>query len=415
MNNNQFNQKYGISDNLATKLRISTNEKNSNNIAGKPKILALEIMKRFFSNPIVIIAAIVFIFLIVTALVVKYTSPYPAVKSIDTNWKVGTSDHENLPPIFAPFKITSDKQIIKRLREMKTGEFKHWLSQYAVYESLGTGARIINYDAYKYWKGMMILHELKEWKDAGNPVSSLTSSKFAELAAKVPELKTFFGTNLRGADIWTTVWAGVLESMRISLIVAIIETTVGVVIGCYLGFNAGKKIDTFMMRVIEIFQAPPSIIWLLLFVSIWGTSEWILIAALLFVGWTYPIGYTRMFIITVKDEEYITAAKSIGCSMSRQVFVHALPAIVGKIAMNFVRRVPSIILTIASLAFLGFFNDDSSANLGKFMLDNIGDSEQNAWLLILPALILLALSVSLQFIAIGLHDALDPKIIKAKK
>nr|WP_307917624.1 ABC transporter permease subunit [Mycoplasmopsis bovis] len=171
------------------------------------------------------------------------------------------------------------------------------------------------------------------------------------------------------------------------------------------------------MRMIDIFQAPPSIIWLLMFISLSkdGPNDWILIAGLLFTGWTWPIHSTRLFIITVKDEEYILASKSIGASKNRQIFFHALPAILGKIAMNYVRRIPGVILSIASLSFLGFYNSPDSYNLGKFLSDNIGKETENPWIVIIPATTLLLLSLSLQFIAIGLHDALDPKVIKIKR
>ncbi|MGV2393186.1 UNVERIFIED_CONTAM: ABC transporter permease subunit [Campylobacter lari] len=86
---------------------------------------------------------------------------------------------------------------------------------------------------------------------------------------------------------------------------------------------------------------------------------------------------TRLFVITVKDEEYIVAAKSTGARPMRQIFNHALPAVIGKIAQSYVRRIPSVIISIASLAFLGFFKDQNSYNLGKFMLDNIGLSSTN--------------------------------------
>ncbi|GAA8715100.1 glutathione ABC transporter permease GsiD [Chlamydia abortus] len=84
-----------------------------------------------------------------------------------------------------------------------------------------------------------------------------------------------------------------------------------------------------------------------------------------------------MFIITVKDEEYIIASKSVGAKTSRQIFYHALPAILGKIATNFVRRIPSIIMSVASLAFLGFFNENNDISLGQLLVESIGDAQKN--------------------------------------
>lgn len=413
--NLKFNQRYGISDELQNKLKLVKQQKFTHNIAGKPKILAIEILKRFFTNPMVVIAFCVFLAIIITALVVSFSSPYPAVKPIDYYLPVDkkVSDFQSLPPIFSQWTETTDNNKITNLYRWSSEPYSKYLKDYANFKEIVPG-QILYYNAYSYFEGQQLYSKIFKILDK-DPNAIITAEQLAEFKNAIPKLNTFFGTNNAGTDIWTTVWKGTLESLWIALFVATVEIIIGVFVGAYLGFNAGKWLDTFMMRVIEIFTSPPSIIWLLLFVSIWGTNPWVLIAGLLFVGWTGPIGVTRLFIITVKDEEYILAAKSIGASEKRQIFFHALPAILGKIAMSYVRRIPSVILSIASLAFLGFFKDDSSANLGKFMLDNLEDSKNNVWLLIIPASILLCISISLQFIAVGLHDALDPKVIKLKR
>lgn len=438
----EFNKKYRLNKNFISKLTYSKNEISANSIAGKPKVLAIEILKRFFSNPVVLIASLLFITLIVIALLVKYTSPYLPGQRVDSNWeKLGyTIKNTNintikaLPPSFSPFKtITgSDNEIIRNINRFTDQNYKFYgyLKNYLIKDSTyfivdgSVSSPVYSVDIYNYWKAAEI-NSFMSQNLSDNSTSFVTNPankkivdgvyKLAVDAVNQANLSTYFGTTEAGIDIWTTVWAGTLESLWIALIVATIETIVGVSIGAILGFNAGKWIDTIFSRIIEIFQAPPSIIWLLMFVSIWGTSAPVLIAGLLFVGWTYPISSTRLFVITVKDEEYIVAAKSTGVSPIRQIFNHALPAVVGKIAQNYVRRIPSVIISIASLAFLGFFSDPNSYNLGKFMIENISTASVNPWVMILPASILLIISLSLQFVALGLHDALDPKVIKLKR
>ncbi|WP_027120662.1 ABC transporter permease [Mycoplasmopsis lipofaciens] len=419
MNSNDFNHQYKLTQEFINKIKLAKDKKNSNSIAGKPKILAIEVIKRFFKNPAVLIAFITFIALMIAAVVITTTSPLPAVKKVDFYWQneYKTTDINSLPPIFKPIIETSNGSIIHRTQLM-LGEklndgvdFSKYLKDYITdYEKLTPSIIKLNY--YNYWDGAWILGQLTNAQSRGE---TITPALVAEVTAKLPNFRPIFGTTELGVDIWTTVWKGALESIWVALVVASIETLIGVFVGAYLGFHAGKSLDTFMMRIIEIFQSPPSIIWLLMFVSIWGPSNIVLILGLLFVGWTWPIGTTRMFIITVKDEEYIIAAKSVGASTKRQIFMHALPAIIGKLAMNYVRRIPSIILTIASLAFLGFYQDSNSANLGYFMINNTKLADTNPWVMILPATILLTLSLSLQFIAVGLHDALDPRVIKTSR
>lgn len=193
------------------------------------------------------------------------------------------------------------------------------------------------------------------------------------------------------------------------------EAIIGISIGAFLGFYAGKLIDTIIMRVIEIFLAPPTLIWILLFVSIIGANEWSLVLTLTIVGWPGFVGITRMFIITVKDEEFIIAAKAIGVGTPRRIFVHALPTIIGKIANNIVRSVPGVILWIASLAFLGFFKEKKDTNLGQMLIEASQEVGSNIWIIALPTIILLFLSLSLNFIALGVHDALDPRVMNKGK
>lgn len=253
------------------------------------------------------------------------------------------------------------------------------------------------------------LHErLTLLKSSGKVINDAV---VAEELAKIPRLNTLLGTSETGYDIWTTTWYASWKAIRVALLVAIVQTVIGVSIGAFLGFHAGKMVDTIGMRIIDIIQSLPELIWLLLFVIILGANETTLIIALILVGWSTPVSTTRLFIITVKDEEYIVAAKSVGSSTARQVFVHALPAILGKIATNFVRRIPAIILSISALAFLGFFKEKDDVNLGQMLIDALPQVSNNFWILLLPSLILLTLSLSLQFVALGVHDALDPKVI----
>lgn len=415
MTSAEFNKQYKLTKEFTTKIVFSKSKKNSNSIAGKPKVLTVEIIKRFFKNPAVIVATIIFLTILILAIVASYGSSYHAQVRIDQDNP--TSFVNDLPPKFSPYKTDKIPSAAAEkgtvwwyLKEFTHGPYKQYLSKYAKYSIDKTSNnKLFSYDAYSFWHGYMLWNILK----ATDP-DTLTQVQVDALSSTIPELHTHFGTTSRMFDIWTSVWYDALQSIKIAFLVATIEAVIGIMVGAYLGFHAGKWLDTIMMRVIEIFQAPPSIIWLLMFVSLWGEKDIVLICGLLFVGWTWPIGATRMFIITVKDEEYIVASKSVGASTSRQIFAHALPAILGKVAMNYVRRIPAVIMSIASLAFLGFFGASDSTNIGAFMFQNLEQSEQNAWLLILPATILLFLSLSMQFIALGLHDALDPRVVKVK-
>ncbi|QJR43947.1 ABC transporter permease subunit [Mycoplasma miroungirhinis] len=422
----EFNNRYNLGTNLQEKIKYVENPDSlySSNIAGKPKKMLVEIAKRFFKNPYVTLAFITFIVLLLCSIIIPiatHYSPNKPINNIDkefitllppqyTNTKSIFLKNNNR--IFETFiKI---KELVDKHPELQT-YFQPLLDTFKVHELVGASKSFsVTYNPFIVFDSYLLNIEIQKILDV-DPNHTFNPEFIASLRATFPAVSTLLGTDINGFDIWTTSWAATAESIKIALIVATLQTLIGVAIGAYLGFHVGKWIDTIFMRIIEIFLAPPSLIWLLLFVSIMGVSNTALIIALVVTGWAWPVSRTRMFIITVKDEEYITAAKSIGASTSRQVFTHALPAIIGKIATGFVQRIPGIILSIASLAFLGFYKNIDNANLGQLLLDATPQAPDNFWILLLPSLILLTLSLSLQFIALGVHDALDPKVIKASK
>lgn len=459
MTNKDFNKKYRLSAALVqSSLKYSQQNSSEifNNVAGKPKKLVIEIFKRFFSNWVTVLSTIILLTVLITSIVVTTTSPYSGEKTFvnDIHYKTlnGTvsvgPEARNvsfLPPKWYGFTKPSGQftreiaiefisrikksdyyggqiydiiadPIFKNGKEISNNLFKILRDESGkiILDSSNQPTILIN--RYVYYKAFAVSQLLSLDKI---PTQGYTDVKYHSLVEELLKinnnfnLNTFLGTNKAGVDIWTNSWLGTWNAIRLALIVATIQTIIGVAVGAYLGFHAGTLLDTIIMRLIDIFVAPPTLIWLLLFASVFGTSDLTLGLALIFVGWTGSVGGTRMFIITVKDEEYISASKSIGASKSRLIYSHALPAILGKIATSYVASIPSIILSVASLAFLGFFQGDT-ANLGSILSNASQEATENVWILLLPALILLSISVSLHFVALGVHDALDPKVIKAK-
>lgn len=447
MNNEVIDTSHYLTDEAKKLLKFASQKDNLllNEIAGKPKNMIVEIIKRYFKNPYVVIATIVFISVIITSVVVLSTSEYNRPDKIaewGSSFKVNNSViARDLPSQYAPYVTRifpgDDKEFYRFLYGFhQLPEFNKYLNFHYTLDAAGNlsgdlqytpdkAKFIARFNAYEFFKLREIIsiainegkingfNELIDYQ--GVPATKTLDAAWIDQTYKtITDVNSILGTDAIGQDIWTRTWAGTWESIQLALIVATIETIIGVAIGAWLGFNAGKKVDTIVMRILEIITAPPALIWFIMLVSIMGTSNLSLAVALIVVGWTGPVGGTRMFIITVKDEEYILASKSLGATQARQIFAHALPAVIGKISYSYVNRIPSVIMSVSSLAFLGFFNDDNSSNLGKLLIDANKYVDTNAWILILPIIILMAISLSLHFIALGVHDALDPKVIRVK-
>ncbi|ENY54096.1 ABC transporter permease [Metamycoplasma alkalescens] len=418
-----FNKQYKISSELSKKFAFvqGSDKVQTSSIAGRPKKMGIEIAKRFFSNPIVVISLIIFTFILMASLIVpsKLATEYTPNSPINKY-----SFIELLPPVYSPMvtKAVSNtdpvykfylnlKASISQLPQDQQVLWNQWFAFFldSAKTSSFEGQLFFTYNAYSLFEAGVLNELLFKAQQEG---STLTTDFVNTLkATQVPVLKTYLGTSSTGYDIWVTTWYATWRGIEIAIITTLIQAIFGITIGAFLGFHAGKLVDTIVMRIINIFNSPPTIIWILIFVGIFGTNQVSLILAMSIAGWPLFVGLTRMYIITVKNEEYIVAAKAIGASTPRQIFVHALPAIVGKIANSFVKNVPSAILWVASLAFLGFFKDGKDTNLGQILIESSSEAGQNVWIILLPTLILLFLTLSLNFMAIGIHDALDPRVI----
>lgn len=349
-----------------------------NSLSGKQKRISVDIAGRFFKNYFALVSLIVFLSILFIAIIAPLISNFgsnSAILPIDAQFIT------NLPPSYSPIvtevlTTTQLEHIEKILGEISDKK-----------ELTPNGDWLVTYDKYK----------------------------LIDKTMGTTNFQTILGTTQEGIDIWTRTWTATRDSLLLSILVAFSETFIGIVIGAYLGFHAGTWIDTVLTRVIDIIKNVPSIIWFLLLVSLFKDINFgTLFLSLVIIGWTAPVYQTRLWMITVKDQEYILASKSIGASTNRQIFVHALPAVIGKLATTLVQRIVIVIFFISSLSFLGFIPHGGEPNLGTILNEARSQVENNIWILLLPSIILLLISLSTQFIANGLHDALDPKLAGGK-
>lgn len=439
MNKKEFNKKYGLSNSLvegSLKKYIPQESQVFNNIAGKPKKYLFEMAKRFFSNWVVVLSTIAFLIVLLMSLIISTTPTYSSTKPINgdisiflldgSKYNGGSSSFVRfLPPGYSPLVNSTlfigNEEYLRNINLWNDPTIYGGYIFSEVFGGANKGFFIegneLLVDAYRWYEAntMFVLLENSSEisRNASFEQTAAAVTKLRELNPQI-NLSVLLGTNSIGVDIWTSSWVGTWNAIRLAIIVATIQTIIGVSIGSYLGFHVGSWIDTIMMRIIDIITAPSILIWLLIFASLFGTSDLSLGISLIVVGWPGSVGRSRTFIITVKDEEYITASKSIGVSKVGLVYRHALPAIIGKIATSYVASIPGIIVWVSSLAFLGFVQEGETASLGVILSSAPSQAGNNFWILLLPSLILLTISVSLHFVALGIHDALDPKVIKVK-
>ncbi len=230
------------------------------------------------------------------------------------------------------------------------------------------------------------------------------------LLSSLNDYYPIFGTDQYGRDWWTVLWFSTSKSLLIAIIVAAFSTLIGAVYGAIAGYNAGKPIDTIMMRIVEIISGVPTIVWILVISLVFsdgGFNSFTISVSLILIGWIWPATSTRVFVMKYKDAEYIEASRTLGASNSRLIFKHLLPNISGKLMVRFVNQIPRTIFFETSLVFLGLVLPDS---IGLGSMIEVARQTGYFYLLIGPTMVIVLITLSAQIIANAFNDALDPKV-----
>ncbi|CAN5653795.1 ABC transporter permease subunit [soil metagenome] len=249
-----------------------------------------------------------------------------------------------------------------------------------------------------------------------------------------PSFQHPMGTDEAGRDLL----ARVLQGGRISLMVGVISTIVSLLVGVSYGAIAGYmggKIDNVMMRIVDIIYAIPYILIVIVLLSVFGgpnTPDWIqwmsekfggagnqglnqiflLFFALGLVSWLTMARVVRGQILSLKNQEFVLAARATGVSTPSIIFRHLVPNALGPVIIYATLTVPSVMLTEAFLSFLGLGVQAPYASWGSLASDGIKNIAIYPWQLIFPGVTMALTLFSLNFLGDGLRDALDPQTRK---
>lgn len=231
------------------------------------------------------------------------------------------------------------------------------------------------------------------------------------LGASPPAPGHLLGTDEAGRD----VLARILMGGRISLMVAFAATAVAFVIGVAYGALAGftgGRMDSAMMRLVDILYALPFTILVIILMVFFGQSIVLLFAAIGAVEWLTMARIVRSQILTLKHREFVEAAHALGIGQMRILFRHLLPNALGPIIVYATLIVPQVILVEAFVSFLGLGVQAPMPSWGTLIGDGARLMEENPWLLIFPSSALSLTLFCLNFLGDGLRDALDPRTIR---
>ncbi len=217
-----------------------------------------------------------------------------------------------------------------------------------------------------------------------------------------------FGTDQIGRDYLTRVLLGAQISLRLAAIVAVLSTVIGVTIGALAGFYRGW-IDSLLMRITDLVLVIPLLAVLLVASALFGGGDPVRIAILLALFlWTSLARIVRGVFLSLREKEYVQAARACGASDLRIIVRHMLPNTIGPIVVNLTLVLAAAILIEATLSFLGLGVNPPLPALGRLMDDGRSSMLTSWWLIILPGVVLVSIALAINFIGDGLRDALDP-------
>ena len=224
-----------------------------------------------------------------------------------------------------------------------------------------------------------------------------------------PSFQHLLGTDYLGRDLLTRL----LYGSRISLLVGFIATTVALVIGVTWGTVAGYlggSIDTWMMRIVDTLYGIPFIILIILLMVVFGRSLVLMFMAIGAVEWLTMARIVRAQVNSLKQREFVLAAKAMGVKETTIMTRHLIPNTLGPVIVYATLTVPQVMLLEAFLSFLGLGVQAPMSSWGLLIRDGAVSMEESWWLLVFPAVIFSTTLFSLNFLGDGLRDALDPRM-----
>lgn len=269
--------------------------------------------------------------------------------------------------------------------------------------------------------GCLILSET--WKYKYNQITS----DFARIQYKIgpdgklvvagsagsPTGKHPFGVDQIGHDVLSQVVRGTLSDIKTALLVAVLVLVIGTALGSIAGYYR-RWIDSLLMRATDIVLSVPLLVILIVLSNRWH-STWLVIALIIgLLAWTYLARLVRADFLSLREREFVEAARAIGATDRRIIVRHMLPNAIGPIIVNGTLTVAQAIVIEATLSFLGLGIQPPDVSLGYLIAAGQNYAQTQWWLFAFPAIFIVVLILSINFIGDGLREAFDPRKVRVR-
>ena len=216
------------------------------------------------------------------------------------------------------------------------------------------------------------------------------------------------GTDALGRDLLARLLIGLRVSLAIGLVATLVSLVIGVAWGAVAGFIGGR-LDEAMMRIVDVLYSLPFIFFVILLMVTFGSNIVLIFVAIGAVEWLTMSRIVRGQTLTLKQKEFVEAARAAGLSQGAIIRRHIVPNLLGPVVVYVTLTIPAVILAESFLSFLGLGVQPPMASLGTLIAHGAQDMELAPWLLIFPSAVMVVTLMSFNFIGDGLRDAIDPK------
>lgn len=224
---------------------------------------------------------------------------------------------------------------------------------------------------------------------------------------QTPSMAHWLGTDELGRDVLSRIIFGARISLTIGLVPTLISMAIGTVLGLCAGVYGGK-VDFVIMRLADVMLAFPSLLLAMVVMYTMGGGLINIFIALSLINWASTARVVRSQTLSLKEKEYVEAARSIGVSRWTIMFRHILPNCLPSLSVLFTLNIPSAILSEASLSFLGVGAQPPSASWGLMAVRGKKYLFSEPWLCIAPSVAIMIVVLAFNFLGDGLRDVLDP-------